>query len=176
MASWETTNIATDFNVADTFNKAIDQRNRGGVITGDTISLQPFGDDSVVGINATAIPNIKSKLEAYITEIETVLKKFEDNVNARQGVAGDDVNTAITNYFVNVKKYLLDLVTNFRAFNDKLSAVDAAYLKFQGGQQQAINTSAGEISSTTYTEQYQGADPATSGPGPVATPSTNTTM
>ena len=165
MAGWETTSKATEFNVANTFQEAINNRNREGVIVNDSLKLDPFGDDSVVGINATQIPAIQNELEGYINDIETELQKFESDVSARIGVAGDDINTAIREYFTKVKQYLLDLVTNFRAFNDKLSAVNEAYLKFQAGEAESVQSSAGQITSTTYTQKYGAPGGTTGGAG-----------
>ncbi len=158
MAGWETTSKATEFNVANTFQEAINNRKREDVIVNDSLKLDPFGDDSVVGINAKQIPPIQNELEEYIGEIETVLQNFESNVNAKIGVAGEDINTAIREYFTKVKQYLLDLVTNFRAFNDKLSAVNEAYVKFQSSEASTVQASAGKITSNTYVEKYASTD------------------
>lgn len=163
MASWTTESQATEFSVGTTFDNAINARNRGSVTTGDTIKLTPFGDDSVVGINVNYIPTMKARLEAYIKEIEKVLERLDDNVNAREGVAGDDVNYAIKQYFIRVKEYLLALVSNFRAFNDKLTSVSEAYVKFQGSEKETIASSTAEISANKYNEQFAEA-PTTGAP------------
>ena len=152
MASWETQSQATTFSVGNTFENAIAGRNRGAIKTGDSIDLKPFGDDSVVGINADHIPAMQEALTAYITDIDTVLKKFEGQVNAREGVAGNDINEAIYNYFVRVKEYLFALVSNFKAFNDKLDSVSKAYIAFQGEEKTSITTSTNQIN----VEQYKG--------------------
>lgn len=151
---WKTTAEEAQYSVDNTVQTAIDDRARGAVTQEDKITIQQFGNDSIVGMNATAIPDIKEELRLYIADIEATLDNFNGSVHAREGVVGQEINYAIEEYFKKVKQYLEDLVTNFRAFNDKLTSVEQAYGRFQQAQGGTINDSAAAIKSSEFTEKF----------------------
>ena len=125
-------------------NSKVDQLTSGREGKRDAGAGSSLADATVVGINANEIPNVYKEIEVYCEAIELQIKKIDEKAKSEQGFKGKGVSTALTNYITSVKYYCKNLVSQLKAFNDKLRNVEIKWEKQVEASKQAIENTSGD--------------------------------
>ena len=102
----------------------------------------------LVGMNASLIPEVKSAIEEYLLGINKILNQINTEISSTHAFKGEEITAAVEKYLTSVKDYAQNLVSQLKAFEDKLTEANTAW-------NNSIKSLAGNItqidSGTAYT-------------------------
>lgn len=151
MAGWGQNVVNSNFN-ADTYMAKAD--NMRGVTKKQTSSA--YNNYKVVGINANKISDMIKEMENYISNVNKEINKMKTSANSNQAFKGDELKKALNAYLIKVENYLKNVVTQIRAFEDKLIDVRDAWTKAQSNQANAVKRAGNSFESLgAYQRQKQ---------------------
>lgn len=181
MASWNTKNINSTFNVNESIDSMISAResNRSDAKTEsafatvvgknkngrDVLEFNNLPQMSVVGINANQIPTVIDAIDSYINGINAYINEMDPNANASVAFKSEAVMQSLNTYMNNVKTYVLNLISNLRAFEDKLIDVKNQWESYAGNLSNTINETTGDnfAMGSSYQRAFQTPSAGTSG-------------
>lgn len=150
-SNWSTfdAKVATDTQISDRESgRSAATTAIGGAKTGW------FSSYSVVGIQASEIPNMRDAIRNYVNGITTHLDNIEPLATADNAFKNEEVQTAVQTYIAAVKKYCMNLTTQLLAFSDKLQEVYEKYEENMRTMAGNIGDSTSSLNTgTTYTEK-----------------------
>jgi len=114
-------------------------------------------ENSIVGINVTQVPAMREAIENYCGEIETYLRDLDPTADATVAFKSEEVQKALLTYMDVVKTYCLNLVSQLRAFSDKLADVYNQWQVSTGNMASSINSTSGNAfaSGSTYSSSVE---------------------
>lgn len=144
MANWEGTTQGTsiDTQAAATVNMEARNSTRSGASYGDIRDFAgPVGqflydagsflgiikDYSIVGIDATKVPQMRQQIRDSVTALQTHLDGIEAQANSSNAFRSEEIKTAVENYVDAIKDYCKALISDLLAFSDKLQEVREAW-------------------------------------------------
>ena len=111
-------------------------------------------DGDVVGINANRIPDMIASIEEYIGRINAHLDQIKEETSTANAMQGEYAE-ATKIYVQTACEVCYRIVTQLRYFEDKLVAVQEAYIKKDQNMASTINTGASELNSSWTEYQRQ---------------------
>ena len=144
--AWEATTQASEFDASQASETRMGERSAtrdlgsGGGIFGFFSGL---GQDSVVGINANKIPEMRDAIRNEVNNIQSYLDGIETTASSASAFKSEEITNSVRNYLDKVKAYAQALVSDLLAFSDKLQEVyDAWLLSSQNFASDSVDTSA----------------------------------
>ena len=165
--NWNTDTITSAFDAAAGATKtAADraaQRTASSVGTHSTGFLGLGGQvsnldsSSIVGMNVNEVENMRNAIEDYCGNIETYLRNLNPTANSDVAFKSEEVKAALTTYMENVKTYCLNLVSQLRAFSDKLADVRNQWQLATQNMAETVSSTSGSAfaSGSTYNRTIQ---------------------
>ena len=166
MADWNTGASASNFDASVSTTGTIDSRSsqrsasgvgthKGGFLWSKDISN--LEQSSVVGINVNEIPNMRNAINDYCSEIENYVNGLNPEAEATMAFKSEEVNLALKKYMDDVKTYSINLVSQLRAFSDKLADVKSQWEAASQTMSETIGSTSGSnfATGTRYTETMQ---------------------
>lgn len=148
--NWETNTVSSGFNAETGSITAINNRDaqRSNVfmngVERSLISGGFFGiNNTVVGMNVAEVTNMRNAIEEYCQNIENYLNGLNPAAEATDAFKGEAVNQALTTYMNNVTTYCKNLVSQLRAFSDKLADVKNQWEKATQNMGETIRSTSG---------------------------------
>ncbi len=141
----------SDFNAAQAVSNQINDRGRSAF----DMDARDGKSINVVGINATKVDEMIASIEDEIGKIFTHLEDIDptaDQSSAFLDVTTGQVGPAVVEYIERVKEYCHNLVSDLRAFEDKLVDVREAYKANMEKMAGAINNNA---NNNSVGQEYQ---------------------
>lgn len=157
-------NFQTD-SVQSTFNEREQQMNMqqqrssqrtgtpGVSIGGNTMSgVNHDLGSSIVGMNINGVGDVRNAIDNYCSDIETYLRNLDPTANSDVAFKSDEVKAALANYMEQVSAYCMNLVSQLRAFSDKIADARNQWQAATGQMADKIGQNSGSFSTGS---QYQ---------------------
>ena len=160
MATWQTELQKAKQTVVTKFNdgKRVISDFFSGTVNKKVSEVNSFfkNGSTVVGINVNHIPQMKTAIRGYVSDIERALGELK-NYDPTVAFKGDEVVPALQAYIEAVIETCGAIVSNMLAFNDQLTEIETAYKAKDETAASTIKSSADSTRSayTRYTEQGQ---------------------
>ncbi|MBE6155824.1 MAG: hypothetical protein E7164_03600 [Firmicutes bacterium] len=169
MANWQTDTITSSFDTMGGANKIVSDRGAqrsassvgthktGGFLGIGAKTVSNLPASSIVGMNVNEVENMREAIEDYCAAIENYLKGLNPTADATIAFKSEEVNAALRDYMEKVKEYCLNLVSQLRAFSDKLADVRNQWQTASQNIAETIGSTSGSAfaSGTTYTRTIQ---------------------
>ena len=141
---------ASDFNAAQAVSSQINNRGRSAF----DMDARDGKSINVVGINATKVDEMIAGIEEEVNKIYTQLEDIDPTADQTAAFLDEtgQVGPAVIGYIEKVKEYCHNLVSDIRAFEDKLVDVRTAYQENMQKMSEAINNNA---TNNSVGEEYQ---------------------
>lgn len=113
---------------------------------------------SVVGINTTMIPQMRTEIRNYVQAIQDHLNNVKVQTDPTVALKGTGMEQAVKEYIAKVVAYCNALCSNLLAFSDKLAKVQAAWEASDMNMSSTVNSGSSDLdsASTVYEEQNVG--------------------
>lgn len=147
MANWDTAATQTQFDAGAAARSQIEQRSAAREAAAGKASKS--GSYSIVGMNVTKIPGVIDAIEAYIKNINAVIDKINTEADPTKAFRGDEVQSAVKSYIEKVKEECYNLVSDLRAFEDKLVEAQHAWQSSMSSMASNVSSSAGSYATGT---------------------------
>lgn len=112
------------------------------------------GLDLTVGLNTDKVPAMKTAIDNYVGNIDTVLNRL-DALSANDAF-GPNVGACVATFVSSIKNSCTSINSNLLAFKDDLDAVKLAYETKGTNDTTTVNTTSSNISETASTYKYNG--------------------
>jgi hypothetical protein len=128
--AWEATTQGSEFDAQSSSNTRMGSREGTRDISGGGVGawLSGLGQDSVVGINANKIPEMRETIRQEVADIQAYLDGIETTASSDGAFKSDEIKASVKNYLDKVKEYSQALISDLLAFSDKLQDVYDAWL------------------------------------------------
>ena len=108
--------------------------------------LRSVGFNGVTGLEINKIKNMKTAINNYVKDIEDALKPL--NSSDAKAAFGNRMNKAIENFVVKVKDSCNGLISNMKAFNQDLDAIEKAMVAKAQSVTTSVNTQSNKLESS----------------------------
>ena len=157
--AWASTTVSSGFNAEQYAQTAMDTRDSyrsGADVSLGSIFGTALSEYSVVGINASKVPEMREAIRTAVTNIQNHIDGIEAETNSTNAFRSEEIRVAVEQYVLAVKDYCKALISDLLAFSDKLESVHQSWLQStQSFASDSIDSSKSNVSSsaTYYTEQ-----------------------
>ena len=111
---------------------------------------------SIVGMSMTEASNMVTAINEYTDAIMNYVKGIEPTANSDVAFKSDAVKTALVSYFEKVQEYCSNLVSDLKAFGDK---VTDAKNQWEAATQEMASKVGGTASSFNTSTEYKSVNP-----------------
>lgn len=156
--NFQTDTIASSFDANAAFTNLQSEREGQRTGGGSGFFGSLFADTtSVVGINVNEVTNMRAAINTYCEGIENYLKQLNPTADASMAFKSEEVTAALESYMESVKTYCMNLVSQLRAFSDKLADVKNQWEAYAEAMAGNINSASGAFATgSRYSETIQG--------------------
>ena len=151
--------IGSGFNASGFVNDTINRRQAVMTTIGDSVSWA--AGVTVVGIDATKVPQMMEAINEYVEKVKKHLDGINPQADANKAFKGEELQRAVESYINRVKAYCFNLTSQLRAFSDKIADIQTAYNLSLQDAADNFNQMASALESGTNVE-YTGGNASTS--------------
>ena len=116
--------------------------------------LRSVGFDGVTGLELPKIAGMKTAISNYVDSIQKALEPL--NAADARAAFGNKMNKAIEDFVVSVKNSCNGIITNMKAFNDDLTAVEKAMTAKAQSVTSSVNSQSSKLDSSKSGWTYSG--------------------